>query len=102
MGASILLADDERGMRDMLQWELGNLGHDIKLAATGTEAIAQLRAADFDVVISDIRMPGASGIEVLRTTRLLAPDTEVIMATGYADLQAADECLRGGGFDFLQ
>ena len=102
MGASILVADDEPGILDMLRWELGNCGHDVSTASNGAEAVEHVRRAEFDVVLSDVRMPCLSGLEVLKATKAISPDTEVIVATGYAELDAAVECVRGGAFDFVQ
>ena len=102
MGASILVADDEPGILDLLKWELGNGGHDVTTASNGAEAVEHVRRAEFDVVISDVRMPCMSGLEVLKATKENSPDTEVVVATGYAELEAAVECVRGGAFDFLQ
>lgn len=102
MGASILIVDDERGIRDMLQWELGGHGHEIAAAADGAEAVEKVRNSEFDLVISDLRMPGVNGLQVLRATKDAAPETEVVVATGYAELEYAIECVRGGAFDFIQ
>jgi len=102
MGASILVADDEAGIRDVLKWELENSGHEVTVVANGHEAVEALRRAEFDVVISDVRMPGLSGLEVLKSTKELSPDSEVLVATGYAELETAVECVRGGAFDFVQ
>ncbi|MBI3178368.1 MAG: response regulator, partial [Deltaproteobacteria bacterium] len=102
MGASILVADDEVGVRDLLKWELGGSGYDVTVVANGHEAVEALRRAEFDLVISDVRMPGITGLEVLKATKELAPDTEVLIATGYADLETAVACVRGGAFDFVQ
>src|SRR5204863_6608361 len=60
------------------------------------------RETDFDVLISDLRMPRAGGLEVLRAARRLTPDTAVVIATGYAELSYAIECVREGAFDFIQ
>jgi DNA-binding NtrC family response regulator len=97
MVARILVADDEPGIRDMLTWELGNLGHEVTAVANGADAIEQLRQSEFEVVISDVRMPGLSGLEVLRAIGELSPDTEAIVVTGFAELETAVECVRGGG-----
>ncbi len=101
MGASILVVDDERGILDVLEFELRHLGHDVTVAANGSKGIEELRRTEFDVVISDVRMPGASGLEVLRATKELWPETEVLITTGYAELEAAVACVRGGAFDFV-
>jgi signal transduction histidine kinase/CheY-like chemotaxis protein len=102
MNASILIVDDEVGIRDMLEWELSNHGHEIVAAADGAQAIEQLGSREFDLVLSDIRMPRASGLDVLRAAKTFSPETEVIVATGYAELSYAVDCVRGGAFDFVQ
>ncbi|OGQ89256.1 MAG: hypothetical protein A2289_07840 [Deltaproteobacteria bacterium RIFOXYA12_FULL_58_15] len=102
MGASFLVADDEPGIRDILKWELESLGHEVVLVCDGSAAVARVQKSEFDVVISDVRMPGLGGIDVLKATKEVAPDTEVIIVTGFADLDAAVECVRGGAFDLVQ
>ena len=102
MGASILVADDEQGIRDVLKWELGSLGHEVVLACDGSEAVVHVQKSEFDVIISDVRMPGLNGIEVLKATKEVAPDTEVVIITGFAELGDAIECVRGGAFDLVQ
>jgi two-component system NtrC family sensor kinase len=102
MSTSILIVDDEQGIRDLLQWELSNLGHDTATAADGLEAIERLRTDEFDVILTDVRMPRASGLDLLRAAKTEAPDTEVIVATGHAELAYAVDCVRGGAFDFVQ
>jgi DNA-binding NtrC family response regulator len=102
MNASILVADDEVGMRDMLRWVLSAQGYQVTTVVDGREAIDLLRTSEFDVVFSDLRMPRASGLEVLRSAREIAPGTAVIIATGFADEGCALECLQEGAFDFIQ
>src|ERR1700756_2316115 len=99
---SILIIEDEPDIREMLQWGLGNQGHQVMVAADGKEALEKIRQEDFEVVVSDIRIPGIDGLEVLRATKDIAPATEVVMMTAYAELQYAIECIRGGAFDFIQ
>ena len=100
--ATVLVVDDEPGLLDVLEWELTSLGYDVLTVGNGTNAIELLKRGEFDVVISDVRMPGVSGLEVLRAAKQLAPDTEVIVATGYAEMDTVVECVRGGAFDFVQ
>lgn len=102
MRTSILVADDEVGVRDMLAWELGSHGHEVVVAGDGNQAIDSVRREEFDLVISDVRMPGSNGLDVLRVTKEVAPDTEVIVATGYAELEYAIDCVRHGAFAFIQ
>jgi len=97
----VLLVDDEVGIRTLLRWELGAEGLDIVEAADGADALDVLEDQSFDVIISDVRMPGMSGLDVLRGARQRSPETEVIISTGYADLDSAVECVRNGAFDLL-
>jgi len=99
--ASILVVDDEPGIRDLLAFELGQAGHAVTLAKDGNEAIECALAAEFDVVISDVSMPGKSGIEVLRAVKAASPDTEVVIMTAFGDFDSALDCLRAGAIDFI-
>ena len=98
---SILIAEDEDGVRDSLTQVLREEGYDVVAAADGDAAVAALRARDFDVVISDLRMPGADGLTVLRNTREIAPQTLVLLMTAHATVETAVEALRGGAQDYL-
>jgi two-component system NtrC family sensor kinase len=97
----VLLVDDEVGIRTLLRWELGAEGLEIVEAADGAAALNAIEDQSFDVIISDVRMPGMSGLDVLRGARQRSPETEVIIATGYADIDSAVECVRNGAFDLL-
>src|SRR5678815_1185426 len=92
--AKILVADDEQNLRRVLVAMLRRDGHEVVQAANGAEAIERL--ADVDVVITDLRMPGADGMEVLRTAARSYPQVPVIMITAYGSCllytsDAADE-----------
>jgi signal transduction histidine kinase/CheY-like chemotaxis protein len=100
--AKVLVVDDEPDFRTMVAHELGEEGYGVSVAADGLGAISCLAETEYDVVVTDVRMPGATGVEVLRAARQRAPDTEVVMTTGYASLELAIECLRAGAFDFVQ
>ena len=100
--ANILIVDDEQGMRDMMGVELTERGHQIIQAVNGSEALGHLERLEFDLVITDVRMPVVDGIEVLKTAKAAAPDTEVIIITGYPELESAVECVRAGAFDLVQ
>jgi signal transduction histidine kinase len=99
--AHVLVVDDEATVREILERALGGAGYIVEEAADGEEAIRALARGGFDVVISDVRMPGLSGVEVLRAVKEISPDTEVVVVTGYATLKAAIECIRGGAFDLV-
>jgi two-component system response regulator PilR (NtrC family) len=97
----ILVVDDERSMRELLQIVLRREGHDVLLAEDGPEAVATLEREPVDVLISDIRMPGMSGVGVLREAKRLDPDIVGIMITAYASTESAVEALRLGAYDYL-
>ena len=91
MSASILVVDDERTIQDSLAWCLRTDGHDVQMARDGEEAMAIMASQDFDVLISDIIMPGLSGIDLLRKARVLHPRTLVVLITAYATVETAVE-----------
>jgi len=100
--ADILLVDDELDLRAMLSETLLGEGYSVVSCSDGQEAVEQLRRRCFDVAISDVRMPRLGGLELLRLLKEVAPDTEVVLITGYASLEMAIEALRHGAFDFVR
>src|SRR5713101_2029801 len=96
MNASILVVDDERAIQDSIAWCLRADGHDVRTAPDGEEAMEIMAGQDFDVVISDIIMPGVSGLELLRNARTL-----VVLITAYATVETAVEALREGASDYV-
>jgi two-component system response regulator AtoC len=99
--AKILVVDDKENVRALLARILGE-AHDITEAEDGQRAVSLLASRVFDVVLTDLRMPGADGFEVLRVVRSQAPDTEVILMTAYATVQDAVTAMKQGAFDYLQ
>ncbi len=98
--AKILVADDEQNLRRVLTALLRRDGHDVVQAASGLEAIEHL--AEVDVVITDLRMPGADGMEVLRTASAKHPHVPVIMITAYGSVGQAVEAIKAGAFDYIE
>ncbi|MBA3391803.1 MAG: sigma-54-dependent Fis family transcriptional regulator [Deltaproteobacteria bacterium] len=98
--AKILVADDEQNLRRVLVALLKRDGHEVLQAASGLEAIERL--ADVDVVITDLRMPGADGMEVLRTASKTHPHVPVIMITAYGSVGQAVEAIKAGAFDYIE
>ncbi|MBL4637530.1 MAG: sigma-54-dependent Fis family transcriptional regulator [Kofleriaceae bacterium] len=98
----ILVVDDEEGIRSFVAECLQTEGHAVVQAATGDEAIVLARAESFDLVITDLRMPGISGLEVLRILRDEQPEVEVILLTAHGAVSDAVEAMRQGAFDFVQ
>jgi two-component system response regulator HydG len=99
--AHILVVDDEGANRYSVSKTLQRVGYVVSEAASGEEALETLKAQMFDVVLTDIRMPGLDGVELLRRIKDEAPDAIVILMTGYASLGTAVEALRLGAHDYL-
>jgi DNA-binding NtrC family response regulator len=97
----ILIADDEAAIRDGLAEVLHDEGYDAVTAADGTEALGAIDCESFDVVVTDLRMPGADGLAVLRHAREVAPQTLVVLVTAYASVETAVEALREGAHDYV-
>ncbi len=97
----ILVVDDEESMRQLLEIALGKDGHRITLADSGKAATKLIDQNSFDLVISDIKMPDMSGVDVLRHVKETEPGTPVIMVTAYASAETAVEGLRLGAYDYL-
>jgi DNA-binding NtrC family response regulator len=101
MSATVLVVDDDLSVQDSVKCLLDTDGYDVTTATTGEEAVSRLARQGFDVVVSDIKMPGLTGLDVLERTRLLSPRPGVVLMTGYATLDTAIEALRRGASDFL-
>ncbi len=101
MTQEVLLVDDEEGIRKVLSIALGDLGYHVVTAADGEEALRQFRKTQPPIVLTDIKMPGMDGIEVLRKIKEESPDTEVIMITGHGDMELAIQSLKYEATDFI-
>jgi two-component system alkaline phosphatase synthesis response regulator PhoP len=99
--ARILVVDDEGAIRYSITKTLQRVGYQVEAAASGEEALEQLENQEFDVVLTDIRMPGISGVDLLARIKEKSTDTSVILMTGYASLNSAVESLRLGAHDYL-
>lgn len=97
----ILIVDDEQSLRDMLSLALGDEGWDVTTASDGDAAAAALQAEPVDVVLSDIRMPGMDGLDLLAHVVESAPDTDVILMTAHASTDTAIKALRLGAYDYI-
>lgn len=103
MSSRILVVDDEKNIRRVLQALLEGHGHDVDDAGDGDEARALLRRSDgaYDLVLTDLRMPNCDGLELLRWTRESNPDTPVVLLTAHGTVDVAVEAMREGAFDFI-
>ena len=97
MDQKLLLVDDEAGIRKVLGISLSDIGYTVFTAENGEEALKIFRKETPPIVLSDIKMPGMDGIELLRTIKHENPDTEVIMITGHGDMDLAIKSLKYPG-----
>lgn len=95
----VLVADDRRSVLKLMLTILGG-AHDVRPAEDGKAALALLETLEPDVVITDVRLPGASGFEVLRRSRELLPRTQVVLLTAYASIPDAVAAIQGGACDY--
>ena len=98
--AAILIVDDDDAVRDVL-YDLFSNEHMCHAAATAEQALAFLREQTYDTVLTDISMPGLSGVELLSILRREQPDTPVIVISGIGDRTHAEGLTRLGAFDFI-
>jgi len=97
----ILVVDDERSMQEFLEIFLRREGYEVTTAGDVDSALLALEADDFDLVISDVQMPGRTGLDLLHELRDRSPDTVVIMITAYASTETAVVAMKEGAYDYI-
>ena len=97
----ILLVDDEQIARENLAYILKKEGYDILAVESGRKALEELEKDEFDLVITDLRMPQVDGMQVVERTKQLYPETEVVVITGYATVATAVEAMQKGAYHYL-
>ena len=100
-GARVLVVDDKRGSREALRKMIAKEGFDVAMAHDAETAVGAFGEAPANLVITDLRMPGMDGIELLRRVKRASPDTEVILISGVGSIESAVEAMREGAYDFL-
>ena len=100
-GLTILLVDDEPLMRLSMMDALEAVGCDVRAVPTGTEGIEAIREKTFDVVITDLRLPGVDGLTVLQTAKDKESQTEVLVITAHGSVETAVEAMKLGAFDYI-
>ena len=100
--AHILIADDERSVRELMVDVLEDEGHQVVTAPDGATAARRLERESFHLLITDLRMPGLTGMELLRRARAEHPDMEVVVLTAFGSVDSAVEAMKLGAFDYLQ
>ena len=99
--ANILVIDDEETMRDSCRQALSRNGNRVEVAEDGLKGLAMLAKESFDLIILDLKMPGLSGMEILKKIKEADPEAMVIVITGYATVESAVEAMKRGAYDFI-
>ncbi|KPK45885.1 MAG: hypothetical protein AMK74_02015 [Nitrospira bacterium SM23_35] len=99
--SNILIVEDEQDMLLGLQKILSNQGHKVEIAASGSAGLEKVQESNFDIVITDLKMPDVDGIELLRKVKELHSDTIVIVITGYGTVENAVEAMKLGAYDYI-
>ncbi|MGD8188670.1 sigma-54-dependent transcriptional regulator [Brevibacillus ginsengisoli] len=100
-GTRLLIVDDEKDLVSLLVKRLSRNGYEVSSADTAEDALALLKQQLFDIAIYDIRLPKMDGISLLKETKKIAPETEIIMLTGHGTIETAIEAMKLGAFDYL-
>src|SRR5215467_10324602 len=98
----LLLVEDKNELRAMLRKALERGGYEVDEAPDGSAAIQKLRARRYQLVVTDLKMPGASGLDVLRETKQADATIPVILLTAFGSVEEAVSAMKEGAFDFLQ
>lgn len=99
---TILIAEDEKATGNLLAESLARPDREIKIVYNGLDAIAALQSQPYDLLITDLVMPDADGMEVIKKAKELYPDIMIIIMTGYASLDTAIEAIHQGAYDYIR
>jgi DNA-binding NtrC family response regulator len=98
---TLLVVDDDAAMRQMLVSLFQESGYQVREAASAADALEQVGRFEFDAVLSDIRMPGKTGIQMVGELRRIRPETPVVLMTAFGSIDSAVEAMRAGAFDYI-
>jgi two-component system response regulator HydG len=98
---NLVIVDDERAVRDVCREVAQSMGFNTMVAESAEHTYRLLDSYAIDVVLLDLKLPGASGLEALRRIKELRPDAEVVVVTGYATVQSAVQAMKNGAYDFV-
>ena len=100
-GARVLLVDDDAALREVVSFQLADAGFQVVVASSGDDALLRFEPGQFEVVLTDLRMPGRDGLELLRAVRQRDEFVSVVIVTAFASVDAAVAAVRDGAHDFL-
>jgi two-component system, NtrC family, response regulator HydG len=98
---TLLVADDDPGLRESLERTLSREGYRVVLAPDGQAALERLQAGGIDLIVTDLKMPGLTGLDLLRAAKAIAPDIDVILLTAFGTVEEAVKAMKDGAYDFL-
>src|ERR1700674_2139934 len=99
--AKLLVADDDPGLRESLERTLTREGYQVVVASDGQAALERLQGGPFDLILTDLKMPGLSGLDLLHAAKAIAPDVDVILLTAFGTIEEAVQAMKDGAYDFL-
>src|SRR5438132_10722868 len=99
--ATLLVADDDPGLRESLERTLTREGYRVLLASDGRAALERVQGGGIDLIVTDLKMPGLTGLELLRAAKAIAPDLDVILLTAFGTVEEAVKAMKDGAYDFL-
>ncbi len=99
--ARLLVADDDPGVRESLERTLTREGFSVVLASDGRAALERVQEGGIDLIVTDLKMPGLTGLELLRAAKAIAPDVDVILLTAFGTVEEAVKAMKDGAYDFL-
>src|SRR5438270_7066348 len=98
---TLLVADDDPGLRESLERTLTREGYRVLLASDGRAALERLQDGAIDLIVTDLKMPGLTGLELLRAAKAISPDVDVILLTAFGTVEEAVKAMKDGAVDFL-
>ena len=101
MGARILVVDDDANARDIFEQKLEHSGHDVETAESAEDALGKVKKVNPDIIITDLRMPGMNGLQLLEKVKSAMPQVDVIVVTGHEDMNSAVTAMKSGAFDYV-
>ena len=100
--ANILVVDDDKGIREILEIVLTQEGYEVTSVEDGVKAIAKCRRQKYDLIITDLKMPKMDGIEFLKAVKEISPESLVILITAFASGETAVKAMQEGAYDYLE
>src|SRR4030042_1477808 len=102
MGSRILVVDDDKAIRDFLFEALTRLGgYQVEVAGNAVEALERVKKEDFDLVLTDMKMPNMDGIQLIGDIAKIKPETLIVMMTGHGTIDTALDAMKRGASDYL-